>query len=118
MYLGGFVLECLLKAKLLEKHRWLQRPSSVRARRWSPGERRLYDLCYRRHDPVGLLEALPEVVSRLETVNGYRRVPLSRTLKQICAQWTVHIRYSPRMARMREADEFLRSIAEVRRWLA
>ena len=32
MYLGGFVIECLLKAQLLERFRWLQSAGSPQGR--------------------------------------------------------------------------------------
>lgn len=59
MYLGGFVVECLLKARLLEKHRWLQ---TQRTRtKLSRADERLWNMCYRWHDLTELLVALPEV---------------------------------------------------------
>ena len=78
MYLGGFVIECFLKAKLLEKYKWLQSPPGDLAKR-SQDERALHALCYQQHDLAGLLDRLPEVKRRLvplRVCNHWRRSAL------------------------------------------
>ncbi len=114
-YLGGFVIECLLKAKLVEKHRWLQgrRPRENLAE----AERQLWNLCYRSHDLTELLNHLPEVTSRLALAEIIGRGSLSQQLKDACDEWTVFARYSPRTATIAQAAEFLNRIKEIRPWL-
>ena len=115
MYLGGFVVECLLKAELLETYPWLQayRPP----RTMSGAEQRLWDLCYRRHDLDAILERLPSVKARIENAErcGYPRILSS--FKRVCGQWTVHARYSPYCANVEDARAFLIYVKEVRQWL-
>ena len=111
MYLGGFVIECLLKAKLLEKHKWLQSaPGDLRKR--SEDERALHALCYRQHDLDGLLVRLPNVTQMLA------RRGLLKTLQEICGSWTVFARYSPRNTTIAHAKMFLADIRELKKWLS
>src|SRR5258706_8873956 len=63
IYLGGFVIECLLKAMLVDKFRWLQN-SSYPANR-SEAEKRIWWLCHRSHDLEAILSYLPEVREKL-----------------------------------------------------
>ncbi len=114
IYLGGFVLECLLKAQMLETHRWLQNPPPNLAKR-SAGDRRLYVLCYQSHDLAAISEQLPRVARKLYDVDGTGR--LHRSFKRLCGQWTVFARYSPRIAELSEAADFLDRIKELRPWL-
>jgi hypothetical protein len=116
IYLAGFVLECLLKAQLLEEHPWLQGPISSNA---SSEEQRLWSLCYRSHDLEGILDHLPRLRKRLadrdEHISGGTRI--LGQVQRLCTAWTVHARYSPHQATMADAEEFLDHIKEVRRWL-
>ena len=116
MYLGGYVIECLLKAKLMDRFPWLQKASSSQGRsRW---ECRLWSLCYRWHDLDELLAMLPNVTTKLSQLDQRGSGRLVQSLKSICAQWTVHVRYSPYSATMRQAKEFLDQVKELKRWLA
>src|SRR6266446_9322918 len=63
IYLGGFVIECLLKAMLIEKFRWLQNSTFPATR--TEGERRVWWLCHRSHDLEAILSYLPEVRQKL-----------------------------------------------------
>ena len=115
MYLGGFVVECLLKANLLEEHPWLQ--SAGTPPEHSASARALWFLCYRWHDLGGMLERLPKLTERLAPTGQRGQTRMLQSLKSICAQWTIHARYSPRMATIQEANEFISRIEEVRPWL-
>jgi hypothetical protein len=114
MYLGGFVLECLLKARLLETYRWLQTrgPTTV-------DEARLWSLCYRSHDLAGILASLPDLSRQLaeQDLRHGGRARLLPTLDMLCAEWTVHARYSPRDEVMETASVFLSRIRELKEWL-
>ena len=59
MYLGGFVIECLLKAQLLERSGWLQTARSPEGR--NKEDRHLWSLCFRSHDLDEILARLPEI---------------------------------------------------------
>lgn len=111
IYLAGFVLECLLKALLIEKHAWLQ------AQREFPHKDRkrqhLWSLVYRSHDLVDILEQLPELSAALGGANR----PVYDKLQVLSLSWTVFARYSPKRTTMSEADDFLSQLNEVRRWL-
>lgn len=115
IYLGGIVLECLLKAKLLEHHKWLQNHRGDLSSR-TRHEQYLYSLCYQKHDLTALLENLPAVSRQLSAIRG-RRLDLLGMLKKLCAEWTIHVRYSPETATLKTAGVFLDGIKELRQWL-
>ncbi len=115
MYLAGFVVECLLKANLLEEHPWLQSAGSPPER--SGNERALWFLCYRWHDLGGMLERLPRLTERLAAAGQRGQTRVLQSLKSICAQWTIQARYSPQMATLQDADQFISQIEEVQSWL-
>src|SRR4051794_9010737 len=68
MYVGGFVVECLLKAKLIEKYPWLER--HIDAAKLSITEREIFYLCYRSHDLERIIELLPELSQNQTIVSG------------------------------------------------
>src|ERR1035437_8614163 len=98
MYLAGFVIECLLKAKLLERFSWLQFIGSVEQR--TKDEKRLWSLCYRSHDLDEILDRLPRVKQSLEKAEPMGSLRLFRNLKNVCAEWTIYARYSPQSAKI------------------
>lgn len=112
MYLGGFVIECLLKARLMERHPWLQSQGSAEGLlgQW----RSLWSLCYRSHDLDEIFGCLPDLKERLGASGSPR---LLRSLKAICAEWTVYARYSPHNATIEDARKFLDQIKVLRPWL-
>jgi len=115
IYLGGFVLECLLKARLLERFPWLQSAGSPEGR--SSADLRLWSLCYRSHDLDEILGRLPDVIDKLSRVEGRQSTRLVQSLKSICAQWTIFARYSPYTADIDDARLFLAQIKEIKSWL-
>lgn len=110
MYLGGIAVELLLKALLLESHPWLQKSvtSPLNSR-----QRRLRDVCYRWHDLEAVLERLPRLAERLDAANPR----LLQELKKLCAEWTIHIRYSTYQATHAESAAFLDRLKELAPWL-
>lgn len=116
MYLGGFVVELLLKAKLLERFPWLQNASSNPNR--SPRDQRLWRLCYQSHHLDEILDLLPEVLAKLSKSQQAQSHRLTQSLKSVCAQWTIYARYSPETALMDEASAFLDRIKELKRCLS
>ncbi len=115
MYLAGFVIECLLKAHLLEAFPQLQH--AVSAQSMPAQERQLWSLCYRSHDLDEILARLPTVTQRLQLMDQRGNASLVLYLRSICAQWTIFARYSPHSATMSEAMEFLDRVRELKQWL-
>lgn len=113
-YLGGFVLECLLKALMLERYPELKIPTQE-AEKLAPPMRHRINLVYRWHDLTALLAALPEALSRLDIAD--RTGGLRTSMIDLCGLWSVFARYSPRTAMMRDASDFLKQIKDVKRWL-
>jgi len=105
IYLGGFVIECLLKAMLVDKFRWLQ-SSSYPAKR-SEDDKRIWWLCHRSHDLEAILSYLPEVREKLSRSEQRGAPRLSQSLKSVC-EWTIFARYSPATADVDDPDSFLR----------
>lgn len=116
IYLGGFVVECLLKAKLLERYRWLQSAGSPDGR--SREDRHLWSLCYRSHDLDEILAKLPQIIQKLSRLEQRDSSRLTQSLRSICGQWTIYARYSPRSADIDDARTFLDEIEELKPWLA
>jgi hypothetical protein len=115
MYLGGFVIECLLKAGLLERFVWLQSARSPEGR--NSEDQRLWSLCYRSHDLDEILERMPHVQERLLQHEQGESRRLTQSLKSVCAHWTVHARYSPYNADIEDARTFLDQVEELRKCL-
>lgn len=117
MYLGGFVIECLLKAKLMEEQPWLQ--SARDPAKLTKEQKETWELCYRKHDLGAILEHLPQLTSRLAAED--RRAGRSRgflqILKMLGATWTIQVRYSPHQESMEVASQFMERIKEVKECL-
>jgi len=114
-YLGGLVIECLLKAALLERHPDMQRPVAVDT--LSSTGRRVWNLIYRLHGLDEMLAFLPDLQKRLVEKDAKERTNLFRTLKSICARWTIFARYSPKTEVMKNAADFLDQVRELKEWL-
>ncbi len=114
MYMGGFVIECLLKALLLERHPNLQ--VAVDPALLSAPDRDVHRLLYS-HDLDEMLAFLPEVRVRLESVANAKGHSPWRSFNALCAEWSVHARYSTSQAAPAEARRFLNTIHEVKEWL-
>jgi len=117
MYLAGFVVECLLKARLLKEHPWLQRsldPGSLSAK-----DKQLYLLCYKMHDLEQLLEHLPDLKRKVLEASKFCPSGSNpfQSLMAIVEDWTIFARYSPRTATIDEAARFLKQVKEVKKWL-
>lgn len=115
MYLGGFVIECMLKAKLMERFGWLQ--STRSPDELDSTDQRIWSLCYRSHDLDEILNHLPGIIERLTRQGRRESNRLIQSLKRICAEWTIFARYSPRTADTDDARDFLRRVRELRTWL-
>jgi len=116
IYLGGYVVECFLKARLLEKHRWLQ--STRNSADLADDRKPLWFLCYRQHDLDELLDRLPEVWERLEAWEQRGSNRLSQSLKQVCETWAVYGRYATRSYSIGDANTFLGQVKELKSCLS
>jgi hypothetical protein len=105
MYLAGFVIECLLKAALFERHKWLQ--SSRSSEKLSAADREIWSLCFRSQDLDENLAHMPEPTARLAALPRESPGALLKSLKYVCGSWTIFARYSPHSDTIREASHFL-----------
>jgi len=92
VYLCGLVLDCLLKARLLEKHSHL---AAATPDRLSPRDRHLWNLVFRSHELEVLLHELPDVMVILSSREQQGSHRLRTALRSLCARWNIQLRYSP-----------------------
>jgi hypothetical protein len=116
MYLAGFVIECCLKGQLLRAYGWLRSGASPHGR--SKDDQYLWALCYRRHALDEILARLPRVQDRLRARDQLGGPSLVTTLREVCSTWTIFARYSSYSANIREAEQFVESVRELKRWLS
>jgi len=114
IYMAGFVVECLLKALLLQRHPNLQvRPNPSKL---STPDQYVLKLLYR-HDLDEMVAMLPELRKKLSGKKTESGQDLWSTFTTICEEWTVYARYSPRNARLERASQYLDAVKEVKKWL-
>lgn len=97
VYLGGFVIECMLKSALWQ-------------RRHEPA---IAVLIGRSHDLHKLLNQLPLIEAKMRT-------PLADSVRSsfdVLANWTVRIRYNPKRPSPADALDYWGRLKEVRLWL-
>ena len=114
-YLGGFVIECLLKARMLERYRSMQR--AVSPDRMSEQDGRIWYLIYRSHDLNAMLRHLPDLRATLIDADRKEGTQRWSALAGICRRWTIFARYSPQTRKMKDAEDFLNQIRELKQWL-
>ena len=114
-YLGGFVIECLLKARLLEQYPNIGkvRDPSILAGQ----ERVVWNLLYRSHELDAILSCLPDLQEKMLAAGTAEGADAFRKLNEICGEWTIFARYSPRAETMASAARFLAEVKELRSWL-
>ncbi len=114
IYMGGFVIDCLLKALLLERYPHLQKP--VDPAKLAQRDRDVLEQLYG-HELDEMLEFLPELKRKLPRITGENGRPVWPRFRNVCAEWTVYARYSTKLAAPDEAREFMDTIREVKEWL-
>lgn len=114
-YLGGFVIELLLKASVLERYPSLGSVASPE--RLSRQDRVTWNLVYRSHNLAELFARLPELQTRLSEADRIEGKQRLGGLLEVCEEWTIFARYSPRTEKMRDAATFLKQVKEVKEWL-
>ena len=115
IYLAGIAIECHLKAELLAAYPSL---ASAVPSRLPAADRKRWDLLFRWHDLVGLLETLPGTLAFIRTSAGSNGGRVVEHLKQVAAVWSVMIRYDSKDADPDDARDFVARAEEVHRCLA
>ena len=111
-YLGGFVVEMLLKAQLIQRYPAVakRRPHEPMA----PAERGVWNLIHRSHDLTEMLYKLPEVQAHVEKQSLRDGRPYRRILNDLCQRWTIYARYSTLSTTVAEARHFLEEVRELK----
>lgn len=106
-YLVGFVVEILLKARLIDRY-----PEIARKRQHevSDAERDLWRLIWKQHDLEGMLERMSELEAALKSRGERDGQDYLAELKKVCATWTIQARYSSRTMLIAEAREWLERV--------
>ena len=105
-YLAGFVIEILLKARLVRKFKVIARKRSHEV---ADKEREIWSLIWRTHDLAAMLEKLREFQGWLKN-RGERDGKNYVAELRKAAQWTIYARYSSRSMLMSEAKEILERV--------
>src|SRR5437868_9884392 len=84
MYMARFVIECLLKALLLERHPNLQR--RLDPAKLSESDREVFGLLYR-HELDDMLGFLPELERKLSVITTQSGLNAWRELRAISEEW-------------------------------
>lgn len=113
-YLVGFVIEILLKAKLVEKYSVI---AKLPRHAVKDDQREIWSLIWRQHDLEGMLSQLPELEAYLKTKGERDKYDYVGQLKKLCATWTIQARYSSRMMPMAEAADLLERVRALKELL-
>ena len=116
-YLVGFVVEILLKAKLVEKFSETTRKRQHEVAALPDLEREVWSLVWRRHDLEGMLSHLSELEAGLKKKSERGGYDYLGVLKSLCATWTIQARYSSLTMRMDEAAELLERVRSLKELL-
>lgn len=111
-YLGGFVIELLMKAQLLRRFENFargRRPDQLAA-----ADQEVWNLLNRSHDLREILDRMPDFEANVEKRGQRDGQPYRTHLRTICATWTVFARYSPRTTTIAEARGWLERIRNLK----
>lgn len=101
IYMAGFVIECLLKALLLERHPNLVRP--LDPSKLSSSDREVFQLLYS-HELDEMRDFLPEIERKLADLKTQSGQSVWTAFCDICEEWTVHARYSSKQAKREQGE--------------
>lgn len=113
-YLAGFVIEILLKARLVDRYGSIARKPQHRL---TEAEREIWGLIWRRHDLEAMLDRLPQLEAGLNKLSEQSSRNHLADLKKICSVWTVYARYSSSTMRMDEAQRILEAVRSLKEYL-
>jgi hypothetical protein len=108
IYIAGFVIECLLKALLLDRYPNLRSP--VDPVKLSPRDREIFDLLYS-HELDVMIGFLPDIKPKFMAVSVWKE------FNDIRAEWTIYVRYSPTQEKVDRAKQYLATVKEAKKWL-
>jgi hypothetical protein len=113
-YLAGFVIEILLKARLVEKY-----PVTARKRQHEvqTAERDIWSLIWRSHDLEMMLGQMPELMAALKKKAERGDANYPAMLQAVCATWSIQARYSPFIMKIKDAEDFLESVRSLKELL-
>jgi hypothetical protein len=114
-YLAGFVVECLLKARLAEQYPTVA--SQRNPAHLSKSDRDIWEMIFRSHELNDMLERLPDIRKKMEAARTQGGAESMANLNRICGAWTIFARYSTRSETMKNASHFLDSVKELTPWL-
>lgn len=110
LYLGGFVIEILLKMQLVQAF-----PSTTRAAASGlQRPHRFQQLVWSSHDLAALLDELPQLEAALRSKGRQDGCDYVTQLKSICQIWTIQARYSSHKIGMKQASDFLDRVANLK----
>lgn len=107
VYLAGFVLEILLKARLVYKYSAIARKRQINLQE---DEREIWNLIWRSHHLPSMLGHLSELTTSLYIQGKRDNRPYLDDLMTICAEWTIYARYSPRTISKEDASSIIERI--------
>jgi hypothetical protein len=113
-YLAGFVIEILLKAKLVEKFSQI---AKKRQHKVTDDEREIWLLIWKRHDLEDMLSQMAELEASLKKRGELDNDDYHGQLKKLCATWTIQARYSSQSMLMNEAGEILDRVQKLKELL-
>jgi hypothetical protein len=113
-YLVGFVVEILLKARLVDKF-----PDIAKKRQHevSNSELDIWSLIWKRHDLEDMLSKLAELQAALEKRGEREGYNYLAELKKVCATWTIQARYSSKTMLMAEAADLQERVRKLKELL-
>jgi hypothetical protein len=106
-YLAGFVVEILLKARLVKRF-----PAVARKRQHEllESEQHLWRLIWRQHDLEAMVNRMKELEAGLKARGERDGCDYFAELKKVCASWTIQARYSSRQMRIGEARDWINRV--------
>jgi hypothetical protein len=117
IYMSGIVLDILLKAQLVRRYPGVAGARPHDLGRLAPEDREVWHLVWRSHEIEQMFDRLPHLEAAL-TARGVRNgTDYAVRLKQLCAMWSIQIRYSAQTALISEAREFLDGVRTLKELL-
>lgn len=114
VYLAGFVIEILLKARLVDKFPQLAKNDSSNI---PLDQRGLWSLVWRQHDMEAILNHLEELRHALKKRGEREQKDHLRNLQKLCGEWRIHARYSPYTINVDEARKTLERVRSLKELL-
>ncbi len=110
-YLAGFVIEILLKAKLVELFSSVAR---THPQKLKTEDSRIWSLIWRAHDLQEMLDKMNDLQASLRKKGERDGYDYLGELRKICATWTIHARYSSRTMLMADAAALLDRVRKIK----